>query len=1184
MGNGSGLAAQWGLNQPSSGEPSEQADQLKSDLKPILKRIEAAFKDTITVASKTDHEALAAKRDQAYSDYQDLLKKIDPQDESKAESDIRKFLGAMESLASEAEGLRATSMAAKAQWDAMAGEHAQAENEIGEIDAWGMAKAAALLADLAKIEDALGERDWEGATTALEALMQATSPVYEELKLQKEAMARYERERPPLDKASGEARGYSEPTEEIKGLFGEIGASLGETDTKASEKDYIAACDVLPAVQSAIEKAKEAIALHQQQKRDYEEGLARVTPRLELIPSGYPDLEKLEGGNLKTYPKEMTDLAAAADYGGALDKLRLLEAQLDTYEQLVADAKQEEEEYNTRHQAVVSRFESIPSGFKSLEPDEANLQTFRDEMEVEATAKKFEQALSLMDRLESGLTGYETKVADLNALKTEYEAGAKEQEPRLAAVPSGYPQLESVEQNKLGPLKTDMEAAAAGGEYRTALEELALLSSQLDTYEQLLADVKQEEAAFKARWQEVQPRFDEAMAARENEEVKTLQANMTTNKTTMEGAETEKNFEQALTSLDLIVAQLDAFDDWKAKLEAKKAEYEGRSQALDPRVAKAKEEAGTQLLKEQQGIISNLDTEMRAAADKEDYEEALVTADMLEAELAGYEKLVEQYEAKKQEYEDRLAAMQADLEEAAQETKNTGLLMVQGKIVTHRDAMTAAAETGDYETALREADWLEPSLAGYKDLLADLAAEKAEYETRMAALGPRLEKISAPIEVARLKKNQENILGGCGEIEDQAAAENYDEALRLLDQVEALVTMQEGDLEIHLAKKQEYEDRLAGEQERIAAASRNTNNHEAKSIQVNMDRNKGEMTKAADAGDYPTALTKLDLLVAQLDAFDDWMAKLSAKKQEYETRRDALQGDLAKAEQPVKTEIFNTEQTVIAELRGDMATAEAAEDYDKALMTVARLETELAGYLKMLEQHNAKKAEYETRKQAVDQRMAEIPSGFAILAATEDKLVNFRDAMQTAADGDDYDKALGLIDRLEAGLAGYEARLRETTENKSAFDAGWKAMEPRLAKLPSGFPHLEKLETGKIVFLRGGVLDAQTAGDFSAALRELAILEAQMDTYEQLVADAEAEEVEYKARHKSVSERMTGIPSGFAEAKAIEADLQAFHAKMETAAQARRFEEALSLIDRLEAGLTGWESNVETLAREAQVG
>lgn len=247
-----------------------------------------------------------------------------------------------------------------------------------------------------------------------------------------------------------------------------------------------------------------------------------------------------------------------------------------------------------------------------------------------------------------------------------------------------------------------------------------------------------------------------------------------------------------------------------------------------------------------------------AAAGERDFATALGPARELESLLADFETRLADIEEKRAEYEPALAALQPRLVQHSQSRPE--LAYVDGLMserVTLQDEMEAAAETGDYETALR---LLQDLTAKLDEIDAAILAKKTEYEEQRSVLGERITELTAEVYVD-IGAERDALAATLGPIDQAAAAEDWQTALDLTAQglvdcesYEALVDEQE-------ALKTTIEERLATIRSDLEAHEDSTSSVK-RGAEANVARIEAALTGGGSLAD---ALARTDTVMHQIE-------------------------------------------------------------------------------------------------------------------------------------------------------------------------------------------------------------------------------------------------------------------------------------------------------------------------------
>ena len=1179
----SGLQALFGLDDPQQDFPNELSKKFSVTFKKEMKVAADATAFTVKNGEEKAHDGLVRRGETVYGDYRDTQKQIETNGEEGAvKKQIKDVLDTTKTLAGDAEKLRAAIAAAKQAWEAKAAEKSAADGQIDELDQWGHKNAAKLLQVRQKIDGDAGARRWEAATKTVEALTPKLKPIYEELQKQKQAKTDYDNQRPAFDKDFAEAESYPDATDKIKGQASEIRGKLDEVDAKAEERDYIAACELLSALDGLLVPLKEAIEEHKRLKAEYEALLKELEPRIAKTDPPIPgETAQKVAASIANNLSEAKASADAGEYEKALDSLGLIKDSLAGYEELVAQHEARKAEYEKRLGDMKPRLEKAAEAVKeeSLKELQGKLLARRDEMEQAASKEDYETSLEHTDYLEAALETYESGIEELERKREEYAQRLKELEPRIAKTDPPIPgdRAQKVAASIASNL-SEAKASAEQEDFPSALTSLEVIDDALAGYEELVAQHEARKAEYEKQAEAFKPRLEKAAEEVASETLKDFQAVLKEKQQEMEQAAVAEDYEQALAKADELDGALTSYESALAEYKKKFEEYKKRVAELDPRIEKISPPIPGERAKKVSDSIVKEREDAKALSDAGDYDEALAKLEIAEHSLAGYEELVEQHEARKAEYEARLEKLKPRLETASGATiKKESLKGLQEKVTAASDEMTKAAEGEDYEKALERADYLEAALETFEAGLVELEAERKAYAARLKELEPRAAKASPPIPGEAAAGVSASIAGNMAAAKEQADLEEFDAALDILETVAESLAGYEKLVEQHEARKAEYKARFEKLKPRLETAAGATIKKESlKGLQEKVSAASDEMTKAAEGEDYVKALERADYLEAALETFEAGLAELEAERKAYEARIKELEPRAAKSSPPIPGEAA---AGVSASIAGNMAAAKEQadlEEFDAALDILETVAESLAGYEKLVEQYEARKAEYKTRSEKLKPRLEKAAAEVKgeILKQQQEIIAGVSDDMAAAADKEDYETALGHVEILETELTGYEALIKDLEEQKKAYEARVKAIQASLDKASEEVESdaLKPLHE-KIVAKRGEMETAAEDHDFKAALTVLDWMEPALDDFEAAQKALEEAEKEYKERLSELQPRLDKLaePEGPDAIKKLHGEITATRSKMEQAAGAGDYEKALGLIILLEADVSGYE-------------
>lgn len=215
----------------------------------------------------------------------------------------------------------------------------------------------------------------------------------------------------------------------------------------------------------------------------------------------------------------------------------------------------------------------------------------------------------------------------------------------------------------------------------------------------------------------------------------------------------------------------------------------------------------------------------------------------------------EQYDADLPDFDTQLAEV-ATCEFASLEEESV-------KIVEAADSMRELAAAKDYVAALVQLETLRDRVADYLARLEELRAKKEEFEQARTDLEPRLSEASTS-EFELLAKLDQQIAETTTQMDEAAAADDYEQALQLASELSAKVDEKLQRAEELAAAKEEYETGRATLDPRLAEAS--VSKHES----LAADEEKiatltSEMDAAVSSGDFVAARDKMHALTSLVE-------------------------------------------------------------------------------------------------------------------------------------------------------------------------------------------------------------------------------------------------------------------------------------------------------------------------------
>ncbi len=506
---GGGLQQQWGVGPPGPGRSELQAEQFRAKFTGKMAAVDACLEYTVANTEDAKHAPLAQRRQDGYSDYQEVQTKIDASNPAMAAGDIDRVLGFMDNLKSDAQSQRQETETAKAAWEAEAEARATAEQQVQEVDAWGMDEAADLLQSVQQMGDLETARKWMEATSALASLVTNLDPVYAEFKKQEAAKTLYDQERPPFDSSLLAAKGLPEPSGPMRDLTAKIDQQIGPIDEKVGEKDYVAAREKLAA--AGVDLATLEELGHDPDRLIYLEGYSAVEQQVgSLVESDYQTLEG-ERAEVQTLLDQVKPEADDGNYSGAVSLIKECDKQTADFLDQHDVKKQEEADYAEDR-------DTFDTGFATLQgaPDPSTpMQTLIGEIESQlgtidglAASEDFLAAKEELGRLGESYTRLEELASDTDRMN--YLAGLKNLEiHEEPAEGTDYASLKS-EKEAYQRVHAQMLVAAAAGDYKLALELMGEVETKQADYVTKAAEKKKQEDAYLKAWEALATKLTKA--------------------------------------------------------------------------------------------------------------------------------------------------------------------------------------------------------------------------------------------------------------------------------------------------------------------------------------------------------------------------------------------------------------------------------------------------------------------------------------------------------------------------------------------------------------------------------------------------------------------------------------------------------------------------------------------------
>jgi hypothetical protein len=244
-----------------------------------------------------------------------------------------------------------------------------------------------------------------------------------------------------------------------------------------------------------------------------------------------------------------------------------------------------------------------------------------------------------------------------------------------------------------------------------------------------------------------------------------------------------------------------------------------------------------------------------------------------------YEDYQHQKEAKDQ-YDTAMVGLQPRLSDASV-SRYAKLAADQLKMVDVQNKMEAAVKGKNYVQALALVGDLSDKVDAYTTAAQQVEQQKQDYESALSALQPKLTNASQS-RYPTLDPMEQDMVTVQNKMEEAAKNQDYDQALKLEQDLSDKVDAYTAALNDLDQKKKQYEDGLAALQPKLTESSQ-CRYPSLDPMQKDMITVQDQMEAAAKKTDYAQALTSLNDLSAKVDAY------LAAKKDLEQKYQDSLQ-------------------------------------------------------------------------------------------------------------------------------------------------------------------------------------------------------------------------------------------------------------------------------------------------------
>lgn len=214
------------------------------------------------------------------------------------------------------------------------------------------------------------------------------------------------------------------------------------------------------------------------------------------------------------------------------------------------------------------------------------------------------------------------------------------------------------------------------------------------------------------------------------------------------------------------------------ELVQQKQEYETLLAQLQPRI-QAVSMSDPQYAKLEPMVqeLSGVQTQMEAAAQADDYAQALTLATDLSTRLDTIEQAKQEIDAKKQEYETALATLQPRIQAISQSDPAYSRIEPQLQEITQaQTTMEASAQAGDYDQAMMQLQDLTTQVDSYEKAKSEIDQKKQEYEAAAAEVEALMQKVDG-CKLTSMEPKKAALVASRDAMTQQAAQGDFDAAL-----------------------------------------------------------------------------------------------------------------------------------------------------------------------------------------------------------------------------------------------------------------------------------------------------------------------------------------------------------------------------------------------------------------------
>ena len=300
-----------------------------------------------------------------------------------------------------------------------------------------------------------------------------------------------------------------------------------------------------------------------------------------------------------------------------------------------------------------------------------------------------------------------------------------------------------------------------------------------------------------------------------------------------------------------------------------------------------------------------------------------------------------------------------------------------------------------------------------------------------------------------------------------------------------------------------------------------------------------EAEHASSQQDYDKAIDQLDYIEAALATYESAIEEMNSKCKAYQEQLKALEPRIAETQPPLPGELPAKVAASIAKNVERAAESAEKQNYDDAIEGLTTTEDSLAGYEKLREQHEERKAAFEAALAALKPRLeaAAKPIKEATMVLMQGKIEPRKEKMEAAATAQDYETAQEHADYLDAALKVFETYQAELEEKRQAYEARLKPMESDIAKTSPPIPGATAQRVAELLATNLGLAKEKAAEeDYDEAMTIMDVLDGTLEGYEELVAQHNERKARYLKKLETLEPRLdeAAEPSGNSKIKTMQ--------------------------------------------------